>query len=44
MILFAISGIYLWYRRTRRKLVGWIFLGVSYGYAGMTILYLMYAP
>ncbi len=44
MILFAISGIYLWYRLTRRKLVGWIFLGVSYGYAGMTILYLMYAP
>jgi hypothetical protein len=44
MIVFAISGIYLWYRLTRRKLVGWIFLGLSYGYAGVTILYLMYAP
>jgi hypothetical protein len=44
MILSAIIGIYLWYRLTRRKLVGWIFLGISYGYAGVTILYLMYAP
>ena len=44
LIVFAFSGIYLWYRLTRRRLLGWIFLGISYGYAGATMLYLTYAP
>lgn len=44
LIVFAFTGIYLWYRLTKKKLLGWICLGVSYGYAAVTILYLMYAP
>ena len=44
LILFAISGIYLWWRLTRRKLWGWICLGISWGFAAVTICYLMYAP
>ena len=44
LIVFACTGIYLWYRLTKKKLLGWILLGVSYGYAVVTVLYLMYAP
>ena len=44
LILFAATGIYMWYKLTKKKLLGWIFLGLSYGYATTTILYLMYAP
>lgn len=44
LIVFAVTGIYLWYKLTKKKLLGWIFLGISYGYAVATILYLMYAP
>ncbi|MGH7770298.1 MAG: PepSY-associated TM helix domain-containing protein [Candidatus Binatia bacterium] len=44
LIVFAFTGIYLWYRVTKKKLLGWIFLGISYGYAAATVLYLMYAP
>jgi hypothetical protein len=44
LIVFAFTGIYLWYRLTKKKLLGWIVLGISYGYAAVTILYLMYAP
>jgi hypothetical protein len=44
LIVFAFTGIYLWYRLTKKKLLGWIFLGISYGYAAVTVLYLMYAP
>ena len=44
LVVFAFSGIYLWYRLTKKKLLGWIFLGISYGYATITVLYLMYAP
>ena len=44
LVVFSLTGIYLWYRLTRRRLLGWVFLGISYGYAGVTILYLMYAP
>ena len=44
LILFAFTGIYLWYKLTKRKLLGWIFLGISYGYTAITVLYLMYAP
>jgi hypothetical protein len=44
LIVFAFTGIYLWYRLTKKKLLGWIFLGISYGYAAVTVLYLLYAP
>jgi hypothetical protein len=44
MIVFAFTGIYLWYRLTKEKLLGWICLLISYGYAAVTGLYCMYAP
>jgi hypothetical protein len=44
LIVFAFTGVYLWYKLTKRRLLGWILLGVSYGYAAVTILYLIYAP
>jgi hypothetical protein len=44
LIVFAFTGIYLWYKLTKKKLLGWIFLGISYGYPAVTILYLIYAP
>lgn len=44
MILFAVTGIYLWYKLTARRLLGWILLSTSFGYALTTVLYLLYAP
>jgi hypothetical protein len=44
MIVFAFTGIYLWYKLTKKKLLGWICLAISYGYAAVTGLYCMYAP
>jgi hypothetical protein len=44
LIVFAFTGIYLWYKLTKKRLLGWIVVGISYGYAAVTILYLMYAP
>lgn len=44
LIVFAFSGVYLWFKLTKKRLLGWILLGVSYGYAAATVLYLMYAP
>jgi hypothetical protein len=44
LIVFAVTGIYLWYRLTKKKLLGWICLLISYGYATVTVLYCMYAP
>ena len=44
LILFAFTGIYLWYRLTKKKLLGWICLGISFGSAAVTVLYCMYAP
>lgn len=44
MIVFALSGIYLWYKITRRRALGWAMLAISFLYAGGTILYLVYAP
>jgi hypothetical protein len=44
LIIFAFTGIYLWYKLTKQKLIGWVCLGISYLYAAVTVLYLMYAP
>ena len=44
LIVFAFTGIYLWYKLTKKKLLGWILLAVSYGYAVVTVMYLLYAP
>ena len=44
MILFAVSGIYLWYKLTKRRLLGWVVLAVSFSFAIGTMLYLVHAP
>jgi hypothetical protein len=44
MILFAASGIYLWYKLTKRRLLGWVLLAVSFSFATGTMLYLVHAP
>ena len=42
MILFAITGVYLWYRVERQRLAGWIVLVAMTGLTAFTIFYLMY--
>ena len=44
MILFAATGVYLWYKLTRRRALGWALLGASFAFAVGTILYFVYAP
>ena len=44
MILFAASGIYMWYKLTRKRLLGWAFLGIGFGYTAITVLYIVYSP
>ena len=44
MIVFALSGIYLWYKLTKRRLLGWALLAVSFAFATGAVLYLVHAP
>lgn len=44
LIVFGFSGVYLWYRLTKERLLGWICLGASFTYATVTVLYCLYAP
>lgn len=44
LILFALTGIYMWYKLTQRRLLGWLLLLASFGYAAATVCYLIYAP
>ena len=44
MIVFAISGIYLWYKLTPRRLLGWALLAISFLFTAGTLLYLVHAP
>jgi hypothetical protein len=46
MVVFALTGIYLWYRLTkpRKRRLGYAILGLSWAYTLATVLYLMYAP
>ena len=44
MILFAVTGIYLWYKLTKRHALGWAMLGTSFAFAIGTVLYLVHAP
>jgi hypothetical protein len=44
MILFAVTGVYLWYKLTRRRALGWTLLAASFAFTTGTILYLVYAP
>jgi hypothetical protein len=42
-ILFALSGVYLWWKTAQRKIWGVLCLAASCAYGGGMILYLMYA-
>jgi hypothetical protein len=42
LILFALTGIILWYQSTSRRLPGLICLGLSFGFSAAMILYLLY--
>ena len=42
MIVFPLSGIYLWYKLTQKRLLGWIMLALSFTYTLGTMLYLIY--
>ena len=44
LILFAVSGVYLWWKRTRKHLWGIVCLGVSCAYGLGMAVYLAYAP
>ena len=41
LILFALSGVYLWYRSKRDRLLGWVILGGSSAYVLGSILFLL---
>lgn len=42
MIVFALSGLYLWYKTERNRIAGWIVLSASTLLTAMTIIYLMF--
>jgi hypothetical protein len=42
MIIFALSGVYLWYKVERRRLAGWLILTGSTLLTAATIIYLMF--
>ena len=44
LVVFAVTGVYMWYKLTRKRLLGWLILGASCIYAGAMVLYLIYAP
>ena len=43
MILFALSGIYLWHQFATIRWPGWLCLGLSFGFTAAMILYLLYS-
>jgi hypothetical protein len=44
MIVFALSGVYLWYKLTKRRALGWALLAVSFTFTAGTMIYLVNAP
>ena len=44
MILFAVTGIYLWYKLTKRRALGWAVLATGFAFAAGTVIYLVHAP
>lgn len=43
MILFAVTGIVIWYKNTKRRMLGWVLLTISFCYAAITVLYLAHS-
>jgi hypothetical protein len=44
MIVFALSGVWLWYRLAKNKIPGGIILGAGFSFSLATILFLLLAP
>ena len=44
LILFTLSGLYLWYKLTQRHLLGWLLLFLSFGLTVATVGYLLTLP
>ena len=42
MIVFSLSGIFLWHQTTKKRMAGWICLGASFAFAALMILYFMH--
>jgi hypothetical protein len=43
MIVFAITGVYLWYKLTTKRTLGWVMLGVGCLYTIVMVVYLVHA-
>lgn len=43
-IVFAVTGVVMWYPTRRHDRLGWLYLAVGFGLTTAMILYLMYAP
>lgn len=43
LILFAVTGVFLWYKGTARKWPGLVFLSAGFGFTAAMILYLMFS-
>ncbi len=43
MILFALSGIYLWHQSTQIRWPGWLCLALSFGFSAAMILYFLFS-
>jgi hypothetical protein len=41
LILFAITGIFLWYKSTSRRLPGVVCLAASFGFTASMVIYLV---
>lgn len=44
LLVFVVTGTYMWYRRSRKRALGWTILAGSFAYAGSIVLYLAHAP
>lgn len=44
LIIFAVTGVYMWYKLMPKKRLGWLLLGGSFVYTLATFLYLIYVP
>jgi hypothetical protein len=43
-VVFAMTGIVIWYPTRRHDRLGWLFLGIGFGLTAAMTLYLMYTP
>lgn len=44
LIVFPLTGVFLWHQLTKKRLLGWIFIFISFSFTTGSILYLFIAP